>query len=67
MSQCGIHVKLIKGHWGDILRFMTTIKLKYTPTYSLLKRLSSHAREHPLPQEMRLSLLYALPANHPFF
>jgi TnpA family transposase len=44
----GIHVKLIEEHWDDILRFMTTIKLKYTPASSLLKRLSSYAREHPL-------------------
>jgi TnpA family transposase len=44
----GTHEKLIEEHWDDILRFMVTIKLKYTPASHLLKRLSSYAREHPL-------------------
>ena len=44
----GIHKKLIEENWDTILRFMTTIKLKYTPASYLLKRLSSYAKEHPL-------------------
>ncbi len=44
----GIHVKSIEENWDNILRFMTTIKLKYTPASYLLKRLSSYAKEHPL-------------------
>jgi TnpA family transposase len=44
----GVHVKLIEQNWDTILRFMATIKLKYTPASNLLKRLSSYAKEHPL-------------------
>ena len=44
----GIHRKLLAGNWDNILRFMATIKLKYTPASQLLKRLSSYAKEHPL-------------------
>ena len=44
----GIHRKLLEENWNDILRFMATIKLKYTPASQLLKRLSSYAKEHPL-------------------
>ncbi len=44
----GVHVKLIEENWDTILRFMATIKLKYTSASQLLKRLSSYAKEHPL-------------------
>lgn len=44
----GIHVKLIEENWDTILRFMATIKLKYTAASQVLKRLSSYAKEHPL-------------------
>ena len=44
----GIHVKLMEENWDTVLRFMATIKLKYTPASQLLKRLSSYAKEHPL-------------------
>lgn len=43
-----INIKLIEDNWDDILRFMATIKLKYTTASQLLKRLSSYARDHPL-------------------
>jgi TnpA family transposase len=43
-----INLQLIKTHWNDILRFMATIKLKYTSASQLLKRLSSYAKDHPL-------------------
>lgn len=43
INQC-----LIKEHWDNILRFMTTIKLGKTTTSQLFKRLSSYAKHHPL-------------------
>jgi len=43
-----INLKLIEDHWDDILRFMATIKLKYTSASQLFKRLSSYAKDHPL-------------------
>jgi len=43
-----INQRLIKEHWDDILRFMTTIKLGETTTSQLFKRLSSYAKHHPL-------------------
>jgi len=44
----GVHGKLIEENWDNVLRFMATINLKYTPASQLLKRLSSYAKEHPL-------------------
>ena len=44
----GIHRKLLEENWDTTLRFMATIKLKYTPASQLLKRLSSYTKEHPL-------------------
>lgn len=43
-----IELKLIEKDWDDILRFMTTLKLKHTTTSQLFKRLSSYAKDHPL-------------------
>lgn len=43
-----INIKLIEEHWDDILRFMATIKLKFTSASQLFKRLSSYAKDHPL-------------------
>ncbi len=39
---------MIEEHWDDILRFLATMKLKYTSASQLLKRLSSYAKDHPL-------------------
>ena len=43
-----INRKLILRHWDDILRFMATIKLRYSSASQLFKRLSSYASDHPL-------------------
>jgi TnpA family transposase len=43
-----INTKIIWQNWDDILRFVTTIKLKETPASQLLRRLSSYSRQHPL-------------------
>ena len=43
-----INQKIIKEFWDDILRFMTTIKLKETSASQLFKRLNSHTKDHPL-------------------
>lgn len=43
-----INQKLIENHWDDVLRFMTTIKLKKATASQLFKRLSSYDRDNPL-------------------
>jgi TnpA family transposase len=43
-----IDKNLILRHWDDILRFMATIKLRYSTASQLFKRLSSYASNHPL-------------------
>jgi TnpA family transposase len=43
-----IDLKLVEKDWDDILRFMTTLKLKHTTASQLFKRLSSYAKDHPL-------------------
>lgn len=43
-----INLKIIRENWNSILRFMTTIKLKYASASQLFKRLSSYAKDHPL-------------------
>jgi len=43
-----IDQKLILRHWDDILRFIATIKLRYSSASQLFKRLSSYASDHPL-------------------
>ena len=43
-----IQQKLIKRHWDDILRFMTTIRLNKVNASQLFKRLSSYAKDNPL-------------------
>lgn len=48
-----INLKLIEKHWDDILRFMTTIKLKHITASQLFKRLSSYAKDHPLYQAIK--------------
>ena len=48
-----INLKLIENYWDDILRFMATIKLKYTSASQLFKRLSSYAKNHPLYQALK--------------
>ena len=48
-----INLKLIETHWSDILRFMATIRLKYSSASLLFKRLSSYAKDHPLYQAIK--------------
>lgn len=48
-----INIKLIEKCWDDVLRFMTTIKLKHTSASQLFKRLSSYAKDHPLYQAIK--------------
>ena len=43
-----INLKLLEQYWDDILRFMVTLKLKFTSASQLFKRLSSYAKDHPL-------------------
>lgn len=43
-----INLKLIMACSDDILRFITTIKLKHSSASQLFKRLSSYAKDHPL-------------------
>jgi TnpA family transposase len=43
-----INPSIIEAHWDDILRFVATIKLKYTTASQLFKRLNSYSTQHPL-------------------
>lgn len=43
-----INVKIIQEQWDNILRLVTTLKLKYTTPSVLLKRLTSYSNKHPL-------------------
>ncbi|MEO8402596.1 MAG: Tn3 family transposase [Gammaproteobacteria bacterium] len=48
-----INLKLIEENWDDILRFMTSIKLKETTASQVFKRLSSYSKNHPLYKALR--------------
>jgi TnpA family transposase len=43
-----INIKIIEEQWDDILRLVTTIKLKESSASQLFRRLSSYSRQHPL-------------------
>ena len=43
-----INPSFIEAQWDDILRFVATIKLKYTTASQLFKRLNSYSTQHPL-------------------
>ncbi|MGK0189400.1 MAG: TnpA family transposase, partial [Verrucomicrobiales bacterium] len=43
-----INAELIEKHWDDILRFVTTIKLKEISASDLFRRLNSYSKEHAL-------------------
>lgn len=47
-----INVKVIEENWDDVLRFITTIKLRETTASQLLKRLSSCSRKHRIYQSL---------------
>ena len=48
-----INLKLIEDNWDDILRFITSIKLKETTVSQVFKRLSSYSKNHPLYKALR--------------
>lgn len=48
-----INQKLILQHWDNILRFMPTIKLRYSSASMLFKRLSSYAKDQPLYKSLK--------------
>jgi TnpA family transposase len=48
LSKGRIKTDLIESQWEEIMRFMTTIKLKKATVSQLFKRLSSYSRQHPL-------------------
>ena len=48
-----INNRIIINNWDDILRFVTTIKLKETEASQLFRRLSSYSRQHPLYQALK--------------
>lgn len=47
-----INVKVLEENWEDILRFITTIKLRKTSASQLLTRLSSYSRKNKLYQAL---------------
>ena len=48
MPDAYINVDLIENYWDEILRFVTTIKLKEASASRLFKRLNSYSKQHPL-------------------
>ena len=47
-SQKYINTKIIKDNWDDILRFVSTIRLKKMTASQLFKRLNSYSNQHHL-------------------
>ena len=43
-----IRVGLIEPQWDEVLRFITTIRLKVAAASQLFKRLNSYSKQHPL-------------------
>jgi len=43
-----INFELIIEHWDEILRFISTIKLGHSKASTLIRRLNSYSRQHPL-------------------
>lgn len=43
-----VKTEVIEENWDDILRFITTIKLKETTASQLFKRLNSYSKENPI-------------------
>lgn len=48
-----INTEMIAAHWDEILRFIATIKLKYTTASQLFRRLNSYSKKHPLYQALK--------------
>ena len=54
-----IDLEHLLEQWDNILRLVATIKLGYTPASTILKRLNSYARQHPLYRALKdLGRLY---------
>lgn len=47
-AQNYINLQLIEDNWDEILRFLVSIKLKYTDASQIFKRLSSYGKKHKL-------------------
>lgn len=47
-AQSYINLNLIEDNWEEILRFLISIKLKYTDASQIFKRLSSYGKKHKL-------------------
>lgn len=43
-----INEEAVNAQWDDILRFVTTIRLKITTASQLFRRLNSYSKQHPL-------------------
>jgi TnpA family transposase len=52
-AQNYINLKLIEDNWDEILRFLISIKLKYTEASQIFKRLSSYGKKHKLYQALQ--------------
>lgn len=48
-----INIKLIKENWDDLLRLVTTIKLKENTASDIFRRLNSYSRQHALYQTLK--------------
>ena len=48
-----INIKLIKENWDELLRLVTTIKLKETTASDIFRRLNSYSRQHALYQTLK--------------
>ncbi len=48
-----INVNLIRDNWDDLLRLVTTIKLKENTASDIFRRLNSYSRQHVLYQTMK--------------
>lgn len=48
LPDANANTEIITEQWDEILRLVTTLKLKETTASQLLKRLSSYSRQHPL-------------------
>lgn len=44
---------VIKEYWDDILRLVTTIKLKETSASDIFRRLNSYSKQHKLYQDLK--------------
>ena len=48
-----INDALVRGNWDDLLRLVTTIKLKENTASDIFRRLNSYSRQHALYQTLK--------------